>query len=36
MIREAFSDEDDEKRDYLSWRSLLTLGIATSIDALAV
>lgn len=36
MIREALSDDEDTKRDYLSFRSLMTLGVATSIDALAV
>lgn len=36
MIYEALQDEDEEKRDYLSIKSLLTLGLATSIDALAV
>lgn len=36
MIREAFGEDEDEKRDYFSFTSLFTLGIATSIDALAV
>ena len=36
MIREAFSPDEEEKRDYFSFRSLMTLGLATSIDALAV
>ncbi len=36
MIREALSDEEEGKRDYLSFMALLTLWVATSIDALAV
>lgn len=36
MIKEAFSGDEEEKRDYFSFRSLMTLGIATSIDALAI
>ncbi len=36
MIREAFSADDEEKKDYFSLHSLMTLGVATSIDALAV
>lgn len=36
MIREAFSTDEEQKRDYFSFRSLMTLGLATSIDALAV
>lgn len=36
MIRGALSDDDEAPRDLLSWKSLIALGIATSIDALAV
>lgn len=36
MIREAFSPDEEEKRDYFSFRSLMILGVATSIDALSV
>ncbi len=36
MIREAHSENEDERQDYLSLKSLFLLGIATSIDALAV
>jgi manganese efflux pump family protein len=37
MIRESLSGGDeDEKRDYFSLKSLMTLGVATSIDALAI
>lgn len=36
MLREAWSHESEEPRDYFSISSLLVLGIATSIDALAV
>jgi manganese efflux pump family protein len=36
MIYEALSENDSEKRDYFSFGSLITLGIATSIDALAI
>jgi putative Mn2+ efflux pump MntP len=36
MINEALQDDEEEKRDYFSFKSLLTLGIATSIDALAI
>lgn len=36
MIREALAGDDEDKKDYFSLRSLMTLGIATSIDALAV
>lgn len=36
MMYEALQDDEDEKRDYLSTRSLLTLWVATSIDALAI
>lgn len=35
MIREAFSDEEEDSGD-LSFRSMLVMAIATSIDALAV
>ncbi len=35
MIREAFSDEEEDNGD-LSFRSMLVMAIATSIDALAV
>lgn len=36
MLREAWSHESEKSRDYFSISSLLVLGIATSIDALAV
>ena len=36
MIYEALSGSGEEKRDYFSFVSLVSLGIATSIDALAV
>ncbi len=36
MIREAFSKDEDHTNDSLSFRSMLLLSIATSIDALAV
>lgn len=36
MIKEALSPDEEEKRDYFSLRSLMTLGVATSIDALAI
>lgn len=36
MIREALQGDDEEKKEYFSFRSLMTLGLATSIDALAV
>lgn len=39
MVHEAFKkddDDDDEKGDTLSFAGLLVLGVATSIDALAV
>ncbi len=36
MIKEAFSEDKEEKRDYFAFRSLMTLGLATSIDALAI
>jgi manganese efflux pump family protein len=37
MIRESLSEGgEDEKRDYFSLKSLMTLGVATSIDALAI
>ena len=36
MIHESLSDDEVEKRDYFHVTSLLTLGIATSIDALVI
>jgi putative Mn2+ efflux pump MntP len=36
MIHEALGEEDTEKRDYFRLSSLLTLGVATSIDALVI
>jgi len=36
MIYEGFSESDEENRDFTSGAVLLILGIATSIDALAV
>ena len=36
MIHEALSDKDEGKKEYLSLRSLILLGVATSIDALIV
>ncbi len=36
MIYEWVAENEEEKRDYFSFGSLMTLGIATSIDALAV
>lgn len=38
MIYEGWkwADEEEEKKDVFSLKSLITLGIATSIDALAV
>lgn len=36
MIYEALSDDEESVRDYFSLRSLMILGFATSIDALAV
>lgn len=36
MIREALLENEDEIQDYFSFKSLFFLGIATSIDALAV
>lgn len=37
MLREAFAEDDDEPlHSFISLKHLLTLGVATSIDALAV
>ena len=36
MIREALSKEEEEIDDSFSFRTMLTLAVATSIDALAV
>ena len=36
MIKESFSSDEDEKKDYFAYRTLFTLGVATSIDALAI
>jgi manganese efflux pump family protein len=36
MIREALGEDDTEKRDYFRISSLITLGVATSIDALII
>lgn len=36
MIREAFSQEEEESNDNLSMKEMFVLAIATSIDALAV
>jgi putative Mn2+ efflux pump MntP len=36
MIHEALGEEDAKKRDYFRLSSLLTLGVATSIDALVI
>ena len=36
MIYEAFSKDEEEKRDYFHMTSLLTLWVATSIDALII
>lgn len=36
MIHEALGEEDTKKRDYFRLSSLLTLGVATSIDALVI
>lgn len=36
MIKEAFSNDDSNKNDDMSFKTMLLLAIATSIDALAV
>ena len=36
MIRDSFSKDDDEQNDSFSFRTMLMLAVATSIDALAV
>jgi len=36
MLREAFSKEEEQGNDSFSFRVMLPLAIATSIDALAV
>ena len=36
MIRDSFHEEDESFQDRFSWKELLVLSVATSIDALAV
>ena len=36
MIKEAFSNDEDERNDNVNFKEMLILAIATSIDALAV
>lgn len=36
MLKEAFADDDENKTDINSWKILVLLSIATSIDALVV
>jgi putative Mn2+ efflux pump MntP len=36
MVFEGFEKEEQQRSDYISWRALIALSFATSIDALAV